>query len=235
MVDDVIAVTIEGRRQPPLRDRHADAVADTLPERSRRHLDAGRASALRMPGRSTPPLPELLEIFHREVVAGQKQQTVEQRARVPGREDEPVAVGPCRILRIVPQVARPQDVGHRRRAHRHTGVPGVCFLNRVDREHPDGVDTELFLICHPRHLATSIVQISQASDRDETLARWDSWRALLNRRRCAVSDGFGRPIPRATVMLVNPLLLLTIELCRRVVPRRVLDRLTSQTDRDVRV
>ncbi len=155
VVHDIVAMTIEGRRQPPLRDRHADAVAEPLTERSRGDLDAGRAPALRMTGRSALPLPELLEVFHREVVAGQKQQTVEQRTGVPGREHEPVAVGPRRILRIVPQVARPQDVGHRRRAHRHAGMPGVRLLNRVDRQHPDRVDTELVLIRHPRHLALS--------------------------------------------------------------------------------
>jgi len=36
----------------------------------------------------------VLEVFHREVIPSQKQQAVQERARVPGREDEAVAVGP---------------------------------------------------------------------------------------------------------------------------------------------
>ena len=63
MVHDIVAVTIERRREPPLRDRQSDAVAKALAERPRRDLDAGRASVLGMTGRSTLPLAELFEVL----------------------------------------------------------------------------------------------------------------------------------------------------------------------------
>ena len=51
------------------------------------------------PGRPAAPLAERLEVVERQVVAGQVQQAVEQRAAVAGRQDEAVAVGPVRIAR----------------------------------------------------------------------------------------------------------------------------------------
>ena len=149
VVHDLIAGTIERRRQPPLGNRKSDAVADSLTERSGRDFDAWREPALRMAGRAALPLSKLLEVFEREVIPGQKQQAVQQHAAVPGREDEAVAVGPRRVPGIVPKMTRPQDVGHRGRAHRHTGMPGVCLLNRIDRQHPDRVDAELVHIIFP--------------------------------------------------------------------------------------
>ena len=65
---------------------------------------------------------------------------------MPRRQDESVAVGPGRVPGIVPEVARPQDVGHRGGAHRHARMSGVCPLNRIDRQHPDRVDAELVRI-----------------------------------------------------------------------------------------
>ena len=149
MVHDLIAGTIERRRQPPLGNRKSDAVADSLTERSGRDFDAWRDPALRMAGRAAFQLSKLLEVFEREVIPGQKQQTVEQHAAVPGREDEAIAVGPRRVPGIVPKMTRPQDVGHRGRTHRHTRMPGVCLLNRIDRQHPDRVDAELVHIIFP--------------------------------------------------------------------------------------
>ena len=50
VVHDVIALTIERRGQPPLRDGQANAVREPLTKRSSGDLDARRAPVLRMTG-----------------------------------------------------------------------------------------------------------------------------------------------------------------------------------------
>ena len=60
-----------------------------------------------------------------------------------GGQDEPVAIGPRRIGRVMAEEARPQDVRHRRGAHRQTGMAGLRVLHGVGRQEPDRVDAEL--------------------------------------------------------------------------------------------
>ena len=124
-------------------DRHADRRRDALAERAGRRLDARRVSVLGMPRGHAAPLAEALQLVQRQVVAGQVQQRVEQHAAVPGGQHEPVAAGPVRVRRVVSQVARPEDVRHRRRAHRQAGMARLRLLDGVDRERADGVDPEL--------------------------------------------------------------------------------------------
>ena len=87
MVRPVVAIGEEA-----LRDRHADAVREPLAERAGGRLDPRRVTALRMAGRPRAPLPELLQVVEREVVAGEVQRRVLEDAGVPGGEDEAVAV-----------------------------------------------------------------------------------------------------------------------------------------------
>ncbi len=143
MVHDVITLAIERCRQPSLRDGQANAVREPLTQRSRGDLDARRAPALRMTGRSALPLSELLDVVHREVVAGQEQETVEQHARVSGGQYEAIAVRPRGIPRIVTEVACPQDVGHGGGAHRHARMSRVGLLHRIDRQRADRIDAKL--------------------------------------------------------------------------------------------
>ena len=68
-----------------------------------------------MPGRARLPLAEALQLLEREVVAGEVQRRVLEDAGVAGGEDEPVAVRPVRVGRVVPHHARGRG---RRRAAR---------------------------------------------------------------------------------------------------------------------
>ena len=124
-------------------DRQADAVGEALAERAGGQLDAGRQAVLGVAGRLAAPLAEALQVVERQVVAGQVQQAVQQHAAVAGGEREPVAVGPLRVARVVAQEARPQHVGHRRRAERQPGMAAVGLLHGVDRQRADRVDREL--------------------------------------------------------------------------------------------
>ena len=88
-------------------------------------------------------LAERLVVGVHRLHPGQVQHRVEQRRRVPGREHEPVPVGPDRQLRVEAQVVLPQRVGHRRQRHRGARVPGVRRLHRVHRQRADRVDRQL--------------------------------------------------------------------------------------------
>src|SRR3546814_12167897 len=76
---------------------------EALPERPGGDFHARGVAALGMSRRLAAPLPELLDVVERQVVAGDVQQAVQQRRAVAGREHEAVAVGPQRIGRVVLQ------------------------------------------------------------------------------------------------------------------------------------
>jgi hypothetical protein len=151
-VYDLIALPIKGGRQPSFRDRHPHAVCQPLTERPGGDLHPRRGLVLGMTRCAAAPLPELFDVLHAEVVPGQEQQAVEQHAGVAGREHKPVAIWPCGILRIVTDVARPKDIDHCRRTHRHPRMARIRFLNLVYRQRADRVDRKLIDIIVSRHL-----------------------------------------------------------------------------------
>ena len=71
---------------------------------------------------------------------GEVQQAVEQHRAVAGREDEPIAVGPVRIARVVRQELVPQGVGHVGGAHGQAGMARIGVLHRVSGEETNGID-----------------------------------------------------------------------------------------------
>ena len=143
MVDDLVSRTVEAGRQRPLGDRHPDRVGRALAQRACRGLDPRRQEPFGMARCAASPLPESLQVLHRQVIAGQIEKAIEQHAAVPRREHEPVAVGPLRILRVVLQVPLPEDVGHGSGAERQTGMARFRLLNGVDRERANRVDAQL--------------------------------------------------------------------------------------------
>ena len=147
VVDDVIARLVERRGEMRLGHRHADGHAHAGAKRPRRRFDARRVAVLRMARRQRAVLTELLHVIHGQSVAIEMEQRIQQRRAVAAREDEAVAVRPLRILRVVVHVVRPELIGHRRRAERQARVAGVRFLDRVRREHADGVDAFRVDVC----------------------------------------------------------------------------------------
>ena len=77
------------------RDRHADAVGESLAERTGRGLHARRESALRMSGRVASPLAKQLNLFERQVIASQMEQAVKQHRAMARREDEAITIDPA--------------------------------------------------------------------------------------------------------------------------------------------
>ena len=132
---------------------HADAGGHALAERAGGRLDAGRQVRLGVAGGLAVDLAELLEVVERQgrgvedldplldvVHAGEVDQRVEQHRRVPDRQDEPVAVGPQRVGRVVAEEVLPERVAQRRQRHRRPRVARVRRLDRVHRQGPDRVD-----------------------------------------------------------------------------------------------
>ena len=74
MIDHVKAVNIECAREFALGNRHADRVGQPLTERPGGGLDTRGDTDFRMPRRFGMQLPEVLDLFHRQVVTGQMQE-----------------------------------------------------------------------------------------------------------------------------------------------------------------
>ena len=137
------AAVIETRRHVLGRDRHPDAVAEALPQRPGRGLDARRDSMFRMARGFAAELAEAFDLLERQVVAAQIERGVQQHRAVSGRQHEAIAPVPVRILRVVPHEAREQEIRHRRHPHRHPRMARVGLLHRVDRDYANRIDAKL--------------------------------------------------------------------------------------------
>ena len=84
-------------------------------------------------------LAEALEFRQRQVVPRQVQQRIQQHRAVAVRDDESVAIGPCRVARAVAQVAAPECQRNLRHAHWHAGMAGLRRLDGIHRERTDRV------------------------------------------------------------------------------------------------
>jgi hypothetical protein len=142
VVDERQRLPVESRRQHLARHRHADRVGNPLTQRSGGRLDAGRESMLRMSRRLRLQLPEPLELAHRQVVAREVEQRIEERRGVAAREHEAVAVRPVGAVRVVAKELAPHHVGHRRLSERRAGMSGFRLLDHVDGEKANRVDAQ---------------------------------------------------------------------------------------------
>jgi hypothetical protein len=111
VVHDLRAVAFA---QEALGHRHPDAVRESLAERSSGGLDAGglvaAEDALGVSGRERSPLPEAFDLVQRHVVAAHVQDAVQQHRPMSGGQHEAVAVGPGGVARVVPEVARVEQI-----------------------------------------------------------------------------------------------------------------------------
>ena len=143
VVDDVVPVAVVAGGEERLGDRHPDTRCEAAAEGTGGDLDARGVIDLGVSGRLAVELPEGLQLGHRQVVAGEVQQGVEQHRAVAGGEHEAIAVGPARLRGIVAQEPEPQRRSHLGGPHGHAGVSGVGLLDAVHREALDGVGNRL--------------------------------------------------------------------------------------------
>ena len=125
--------------------RHSDAAGHrkSLTERPGSYFHARRLAVLRMPRRMRSPLPELLELLHRQVIARQVQHTVEQRGGVTIGQDKAITVRPQRIGRVVLHDLVVQQVRDGRATQRCAGVAGLGLLDLVHGQKSQSVDRQL--------------------------------------------------------------------------------------------
>ncbi len=140
VVDDLVARAVEARREHALGDGHADRVAEALPERPGRGLDAGGVAELRVARRARAPLAEGLQVVERDVVAREVERRVLEHAGVARAQHEAVAVGPARRRGIDLHGLAVEQVRDRREGHRRPGMARVGLLHRVHGERADRVD-----------------------------------------------------------------------------------------------
>jgi hypothetical protein len=142
VIDQRVAVAVEGGGEMCLGGCHADGVGHALSQRAGGGFDARRVAVLRVPRRLAPPLAELLEFIEREVVAREMQYRIQQHRRVAIREHEAIAIGPRRIGGVVPHVSREERIRQRCQSHRRAGVAALGLLHGIHGERADGVDAE---------------------------------------------------------------------------------------------
>ena len=131
VVDDAVVGAVELGGQEFFGQRHAHRIGDALAQRAGGGFHAGGDAHFGVTGGFAVQLAEIFQLAHRQVVAGEVQQGVNQHGAVAVGQHKAVAVGPMRMLGVVFQVLSPQshgDIGH---AHGRPGVPRVGLLNRV--------------------------------------------------------------------------------------------------------
>ena len=155
VVEQVEARPVKSRRQPPLRNRHAHAVAQPLAQRSGGGLHAGGFQMLRMAGTAAVQPPESLDLVERDgqlagrlavdllLHSGQVQHRVEQHRGMSAGEHKAVSGRPGRVIRVEPQHLVPQGVGHGGQSHGRARMAAVGFFHRVHRQRANGVDGPL--------------------------------------------------------------------------------------------
>ena len=147
------------------------------------------------PAVGLPGLAEVLQVVHRDPVARQVQDRVQEHRGVAGAEHEPVAVEPVRVGRVVLHGLREELVGHRRKRHGGPRMTRVRLLHPVHGQRADGVDrqgVDLGLVLRQRHAVPSrssglvrAVSPKGATTRDQRVkrrragrrsrSRWTTW------------------------------------------------------------
>ncbi len=139
VVDDLEAGAVEAFGQPALGQRHADAIGEAGAQGAGGRLHADGVAGFGVAGRLAAPLAEVLQLFQRQVIAGQMEHGIEQHGAVARAEHEAVAIHPLRVGRAVAHDARPQRQRGDGHAHGHTGMARIGGLHTVGGEHANGV------------------------------------------------------------------------------------------------
>ena len=139
VIHDIVAWTVELRRQCFFRNRHTDRVRNPLAQRAGGGFNTCGVTHFRVARRFGVQLTEVLQLRHRQVIAGEVQQAVDQHGAVAVRQHEAVTVSPGRVLRVVVQEITPQDFGNVSHTHRGTRVTGFGFLYCVHAQRTNSI------------------------------------------------------------------------------------------------
>ena len=147
VINDVVAGTVELRRQGFLCQGKTHGIGETLPQGAGGGLNARGVAVFRVARCFGVQLTEVLQVVNGNVIPAQVQQRILQHGAVTVGQHEAVAVGPLRVGRVVAQVIVPQYLGDIRHTHGRTRVAGLGFLNRIHAQRANGVG-EIFTRRH---------------------------------------------------------------------------------------
>ena len=139
MVNDRVPGLIKFSRQQRLCQGHANCIGDALTQRTGGRLDTGRDIDFRMTRGFRMQLPEIFNFVHRQRIARQMQERIQQHGAMPVGDHKAVTIDPFGISRIVAQVPCPKRHSDLCHAHRHTGMAGICLLYGVHCQRTDCV------------------------------------------------------------------------------------------------
>ena len=122
------------------RHRHADRVADALPERAGGGLDRRGVVHLRVAGGLAAEGPQRLQVVQLQAEPAEVQLDVQRQAGVAAGEDETVPRHPAQVARVVAHRLLEQQVRRGGQAHRRARVAVADLLHRVHRQRTHGVD-----------------------------------------------------------------------------------------------
>ena len=74
--------------------------------------------------------------------ASKVEQRINQRTRMPARENETITAIPLRVLRVDIQVTQPQGAGKIGHTHGHTRMPRLGLFNHIRAQAADSIRYE---------------------------------------------------------------------------------------------
>src|ERR1044072_633115 len=86
-----------------------------------------------MTGCDAAPFTKLFDLFERQVIAREVEQTIKQHRAMAGGKDKPIAIFPTWIGWIVFEEPSPKHIGHWSSAHRQAWMTTVGFLDSIHR------------------------------------------------------------------------------------------------------
>ena len=102
MIDNAVLFGVKPRCKHRFGNRHPDCGRNALTERPGGGFDAGGEAVFGVSCTAGTDLPERADIVKRKIVTGKMQRGIQEHRPVPRRQDEPVAVYPLGIFRIMP-------------------------------------------------------------------------------------------------------------------------------------
>src|SRR5437016_4607049 len=108
MINNLVAWSVVAGSEIIFRDRHPNAIGESLAKRTCGHLHPWRQSVFGMTGGSTAPFTKLFDLFERQVITSKVEQTIKQHRSMPGGEDKAIAILPSWIGRIMFEEPRPK-------------------------------------------------------------------------------------------------------------------------------
>ena len=122
------------------------------PQRTGGDIHARGHAVFRMARRDAAPLTEVFDLIHRDAEVIQVQQAVKKHGAVTCGKNKTVPSQPCGIFRIDAEMVLPQRDRKVGTAHRHTGVSGLGFLDRIGGKDTDriGGKFQFFRVSHAK-------------------------------------------------------------------------------------